>query len=155
MNSSSTNTAPGWDVETAQAARRHVAGYLEAPPAIVSWWLTGAIGEIDRLRTELAWAEHDLSIAAQVARERLPETRSVEIPACDEHGGIASRRVVLPWVCPRCGGPRGEPFPGISFDGSLRLACDRWLNPCGHVDTYEQVRAEADQTTAGEVPDAQ
>lgn len=30
----------------------------------------------------------------------------------------------------------------ISYDGSRRLACDGWTNPCGHVDTYAAVRVE-------------
>ena len=32
----------------------------------------------------------------------------------------------------------------ISYDGSRRLNCDGWSNPCGHVDYYSAVRAEAE-----------
>lgn len=71
------------------------------------------------------------------------EVRIVQIPACDSHDGWASVRVPLLWVCPRCGGPRGETFRTLSFDGSRRLACDGWTNPCGHVDLYASVRREA------------
>lgn len=51
--------------------------------------------------------------------------------------------VTLPWRCPRCGGPRGEVFRTISYDGSRRLACDGWKNPCGHIDFYATARHEA------------
>lgn len=71
------------------------------------------------------------------------ETRTVTIPACDDHDGHAFVRVTLIWECPRCGGPRGEPHPALSFDGSRRLSVDGWDNPCGHVDLYRDVRREA------------
>ncbi len=60
--------------------------------------------------------------------------------------------VTLKWTCPVCGGPRGEPFPSFSYDGSRRLCCDGWINPCGHVDKYDDVRAEA---AAGEADRAE
>lgn len=72
-----------------------------------------------------------------------PVIRSVRIPARADHGGFAGMLVDLVWVCPRCGGPRGLPHSGLSFDGSLRLTVDVWTNPCGHVDDYASVRAEA------------
>jgi len=60
-------------------------------------------------------------------------TRTVRIPAV---------AVTLLWFCPSCGGARGEIVPGISYDGSRRLAVDTWSNACGHVDTYAEVRRE-------------
>ena len=50
--------------------------------------------------------------------------------------------VTVNWVCPVCGGPRGEPrkfrfFPNRSY------LCDRWDNPCGHIDKYDAVLIEA------------
>lgn len=69
--------------------------------------------------------------------------REVTIPASDMHDGFHSARVKLLWRCPRCDGPRGEPFPTVSYDGSRRLSCDGWRNPCGHVDIYRDVRREA------------
>lgn len=69
--------------------------------------------------------------------------RTVTIPACAQHEGFYRLTVTLQWVCPRCGGPRGEPFSTHSFDGSRRLGVDGWSNPCGHVDLYADVRAEA------------
>lgn len=85
------------------------------------------------------------------------ETRSVQIPACEDHDGRASITVTLPWVCPSCGGPRGEIKRVFSYDGSRRLACDGWDNPCGYVDYYSAVRREARefndaQVVAGKSP---
>jgi|SRR5579872_967767 len=75
--------------------------------------------------------------------ERVPVKRNVIIPAIDEHCGILSIQVLLEWKCPTCERPRGEPTEGFSFDGSRRLACHTWINPCGHVDKYSSIRAEA------------
>jgi hypothetical protein len=69
--------------------------------------------------------------------------RTVTVPGSQEHAGLHSVRVTLLWECPQCGGPRGEVFPAISYDGSRRLSCDGWRNPCGHVDYYSAVRREA------------
>jgi len=60
-----------------------------------------------------------------------------------EHQGYHSIMVELNWVCPVCGRPRGDIFKTVSFDGSMRLYCDGWHNPCGHVDKYDSVRIEA------------
>lgn len=68
------------------------------------------------------------------------EEREVRIPACAQHDGYASIRVRLPWRCLHCDGPRGEPQDVISWDGSRRLACHGWVNPCGHVELYREVR---------------
>lgn len=67
-------------------------------------------------------------------------TRTVRIPARDDHDGRHSVQVTLEWVCPRCGAPRGEPERGISYDGSRRLAVDTCENPCGHTDYYSVIR---------------
>ena len=71
------------------------------------------------------------------------QMQSVTIPASAEHQGIHYIVVELAWVCPVCGGPRGEVFPGRSYDGSLYLEVDCWNNPCGHVDKYDAVLEEA------------
>ena len=71
--------------------------------------------------------------------------RTVTIPACEMHEGYPGNAVsvVLEWICPMCQGPRGEPKPTISYDGSRRLGVDGWINPCGHIDYYNDVRHEA------------
>jgi len=71
------------------------------------------------------------------------EVRTVRIPGSADHAGQHLITVTLRWVCPTCVGPRGPVRPAISYDGSRRLACDGWSNPCGHVDFYADVRAEA------------
>ncbi len=69
--------------------------------------------------------------------------KTVYIPARAEHDGIHGVNVKLRWLCPKCGAPRGEVKSGRSYDGSRILFCDTWQNPCGHVDKYADVRAEA------------
>lgn len=73
----------------------------------------------------------------------MPQYRTVTIPSRDDHDGFYSMTVTLEWTCPVCGGPRGEPFDTVSYDGSRRLHCDGWRNACGHVDKYADVRKEA------------
>jgi|GEM_PF-1751122 len=72
------------------------------------------------------------------------DIRTVRIPACVQHCGLYAMTVNLLWLCPECGAPRGETYPGVSYDGSLRLGCDVWKNPCGHIDKYSAVRTEAE-----------
>lgn len=76
--------------------------------------------------------------------EQTVETKTVMITACKEHGGYSGNLLVvtLPWICPICGGPRGNVFKGLSYDGSRRLEVDCWENACGHIDYYENVRGE-------------
>jgi hypothetical protein len=69
--------------------------------------------------------------------------RTVTIPGSQNHDGWDRLTVTLDWICPACGGPRGEPHRALSFDGSKRLTVDSWNNPCGHVDLYAAVRREA------------
>ena len=73
--------------------------------------------------------------------------RTVRIPGSTDHAGHHLITVTLRWVCPHCGGPRGPVHPVISYDGSRRLSCDGWTNPCGHIDYYRAVRAEAAHMT--------
>jgi YD repeat-containing protein len=70
-------------------------------------------------------------------------TKEVTIPACDKHLGRHKKTVCLRWECPVCGGPRGQVIRRHSYDGSRRMTCDGWDNPCGHVDKYRDVREEA------------
>lgn len=73
----------------------------------------------------------------------MDKIRTVCIPACENHEGFYKVNILLNWICPICGKPRGEIKKGLSYDGSLRLDCDVWDNPCGHIDKYEDVRKEA------------
>lgn len=72
--------------------------------------------------------------------------RSVYVPLVSEHQGYFGGMIVLEWHCPKCGGPRGEVFKTRSYDGSRILDCDGWVNPCGHIDKYADMVAEANIT---------
>lgn len=71
--------------------------------------------------------------------------KSVVIPRTEIHEGYPGNRVTvhLFWVCPVCGGERGEPYDTVSYDGSRRLNVNGWENPCGHIDYYSAAREEA------------
>lgn len=68
----------------------------------------------------------------------------VTIPGRRVHEGLSMNLITIEIsdTCPVCADPRGEIFETHSFDGSRRLNCDGWKNPCGHVDTYAAVREE-------------
>lgn len=68
------------------------------------------------------------------------ETRTVRIPAMAQHEGFYTITVTLPWNCIFCGEKRGEPYKTLSYDGSRRLEVHGWRNPCGHVETYQDIR---------------
>lgn len=53
------------------------------------------------------------------------------------------QEVAISVTCPRCGARRGESWPHRFHEDGQWLTCDRWDNPCGHVDMYESVLAEA------------
>jgi hypothetical protein len=73
----------------------------------------------------------------------MSETRieHIIIPANFEHSGVHRLEADVPWYCIYCGATRGEPHQGLSFDGSRRPAVTMWLNPCGHVESYEAIRS--------------
>jgi len=50
--------------------------------------------------------------------------------------------VSVPWICPVCGGPRGEPKEHHFYEGGDWYTCSVWDNPCGHVDKDAAVLAE-------------
>lgn len=94
------------------------------------------------------WCEADMrrdtlaEIAPTPAAVGAPR-KTVRIPATATHEGHWAINVTLDWICPVCGGPRGEIYDTISYDGSRRLGVNGWRNPCGHVDYYDNVRDEA------------
>ena len=72
------------------------------------------------------------------------EYRTVRIPGSTDHAGqhliTVTAAVGLPDLRRP---PRRHHGRRISYDGSRRLACDGWTNPCGHIDFYADVRREA------------
>lgn len=66
------------------------------------------------------------------------------------HGKAWPTSVEVPWVCSKCGGPRGEPKEATrqlwTMDHRRRtLTVDDWSNPCGH---HESSRDVLDQHAA-------
>ncbi|HYQ62544.1 hypothetical protein [Actinophytocola sp.] len=83
-------------------------------------------------------------------RETLPEmtvtVRDSEAEARrwgSGRGDPVTRKVTISAICPRCGGPRGEPYGHNFCDDGDWSWVQRWNNPCGHVDYYEDVIREA------------
>ncbi len=46
-------------------------------------------------------------------------------------------------TCPWCGRPRGVPVRRTFHEDGVNYSVDCWKNPCGHIDFYEAVLAEA------------
>jgi hypothetical protein len=55
----------------------------------------------------------------------------------------ALRTVTIANTCPVCGGPRGIPSKRPFYEDGVSFAVDCWANPCGHIDRYADVLAEA------------
>ncbi len=79
----------------------------------------------------------------------------VQIPTRQDHEGYPGYLGLFEIAdnCPVCGGPRGKVYQTISYDGSRRLHCDGWDNPCGHIDRYSAVRDEGKRVPYPEHPD--
>lgn len=56
----------------------------------------------------------------------------------------ATRTVEISDHCPTCHGPRGEPQGQNVCDDGVYYWVQKWLNPCGHLDMYHDVIAEAE-----------
>lgn len=54
-----------------------------------------------------------------------------------------TRAVTISAFCPICGGHRGEPRGANQVDDGAWYWVQVWDNPCGHVDYYANVLAEA------------
>jgi hypothetical protein len=58
-------------------------------------------------------------------------------------GAPIFRAIAISDRCPSCGGPRGEVYKYNFHEDGGWYNVDRWDNPCGHVDMYDSVLAEA------------
>ncbi len=65
-------------------------------------------------------------------------------------GHARIRTVAIDATCPRCGAMRGIPYSHNFHDDGDWLSCDRWDNPCGHIDTYAAALAEAEKRQAAQ-----
>lgn len=107
-------------------------------------WVTVDWGTPDRRAGDPRHFRYALTAAGRDELTRAGVViRLVTIPATDTHEGRHVCTVALVWTCPTCGGPRGDVVPASSYHNSHRLACDGWINPCGHIDRYPDVRREA------------
>ncbi|MGW1744496.1 hypothetical protein ACWCRD_02540 [Streptomyces sp. NPDC002092] len=83
-------------------------------------------------------------------------TGTMTVRVCDrgtgrEYVGVRIRTVTVSDRCPQCGGPRGvDTIRNHNFheDGEW-LSVDVWQNPCGHIDLYSEVLAEASVVEGG------
>ncbi|MFC8884422.1 hypothetical protein ACFT54_09645 [Streptomyces cinereoruber] len=82
--------------------------------------------------------------------EPLPQTMTYRVCDRGTGPGYEGVRVVTvtvdPW-CPRCGGPRGKARPYRFCEDGDYYGVHQWDNPCGHVDMYSAVLAEARERT--------
>lgn len=90
----------------------------------------------------------------------LPERMTVRVVHAPDGPGYDGLQVVTVSVmptCPVCGGPRGLTVRPHRFRRDDRwYEVDRWDNPCGHIDGYAAVLAEARRTPPlpGQVPES-
>ncbi|MFC9361303.1 hypothetical protein ACFTZB_32585 [Rhodococcus sp. NPDC057014] len=56
---------------------------------------------------------------------------------------VCTRKVEISISCAHCGGRRGIPKPTYQHEDGITYWVDTWTNPCGHVDHYASVLAEA------------
>lgn len=99
-------------------------------------------------RTGAEGSIHTLPWYSTAVVEPLPadSTMVVEVPACEDHGGLESVKVRISAFCPKCGIPRAaRRWRGPSWNGSRQLTVDCWVNHCNHDDLYAAVRHEAAQ----------
>lgn len=119
-----------WDDDSARFVL-DIDNVIETAESIYAYRIIGNVHD----NPELARHPFDIQLYLGV--------KTVHIPSCDNHEGVYAIDVRLRWRCPVCGKPRGKITRGRSYDGSLCLDVDTWVNPCGHVDKYADVRREA------------
>lgn len=91
------------------------------------------------------------ALVADTTPVQLPDTMTVtvrddaaEARAWGHGGGLRFRTVTISAFCPRDGQRRGTPYNHRFPNDGDWYNVDRWDNPCGHVDMYDAVLAEAD-----------
>jgi len=70
--------------------------------------------------------------------------RAAESPWGSGRCDPKTRTITISARCPRCCAPRGKPQGLNSIDDGAHYWVQTWKNPCGHIDLYEAVLAEAD-----------
>lgn len=62
---------------------------------------------------------------------------------------VILRTVTIADTCPVCGGKRGEPVKRLFHEDGESYCADTWVNPCGHIDLYQNVLREAEVLEVG------
>ena len=62
------------------------------------------------------------------------------------YGPLIFRTVEIADTCPVCGGSRGKRYEHRFCEDGEYYIVDRWDNPCGHSDMYEDVIKEVEKT---------
>ena len=57
-------------------------------------------------------------------------------------------KITIADTCPRCGQKRGQPRPHTFCEDGEWFTVDRWVNACGHVDSYRNAYLEAKEVAA-------
>lgn len=86
-----------------------------------------------------------------------PEHMAMKVRVVDRgtsrsYEGVKIRTVAIQRSCPKCGGPRGEVYSHRFCEDGAWYDCDRWDNPCGHVDMYTDVLIEARELVENSKP---
>lgn len=118
------------------------------------WVMDGYDPDVHEADAGLAWSWRDMvrKFGPVTAVEACPgstlRVRVIDRGTGPGYEGLTIREVAIAATCPVCGGPRGVDADGVSTvrphrfceDGAW-YTCDRWTNPCGHIDTYAAVLA--------------
>lgn len=118
---------------TVVAAYNQETGEITAPGRVVSI-------KVDSLHATPSGKGYHLATAAMTVRVADRRTSPV--------GHATVRTVTIAAVCPTCAAPRGVPANHNFHDDGEWLSCDKWENPCGHVDRYDAVLVEAERAQA-------
>lgn len=113
------------------------------------WCLCDTTEEAERMRNEITHAAATVVEPDQSQPEPGVMTVTVRDRATEDARWGSSnfrpvtRQVRISAVCPQCGGPRGEPAWRRDYEDGEWISVQEWRNPCGHLDLYRAVLAEA------------
>jgi len=124
----------------------HISGTLDARPVLRvqagQVWLKGAgTGSIGPFPASNYTFKRRVLAGTMVVRVRDSDAEAAAWGS--GRGGPIIRTVTISDLCQVCGGPRGVPQSSWECDDGDYFSVDRWVNPCGHLDMYRAVLAEA------------
>lgn len=68
----------------------------------------------------------------------------MKVTVVDRSTYWGTKTIEIADTCPKCGGKRGEPYGYNFWEDGEWCWCNRWDNPCGHIDYYPDVIKEAE-----------